>query len=80
MFEQFGNLPARHCIAGVRSVYAVLEPTCRALCCRGARCLSGVGTYLPVTVLQGSMLFKQCQFLPPQQVRGAELDTVLLLF
>ena len=38
----------------------VSEPTCRPLCCRGAGCLSGVGTYLPGTVLQGCKLFKRC--------------------
>ena len=80
LFKQCGNLRARHCIVGVQSVLAVLEPTCQALCCGGAGCLSGVGTFLLGTVLQGCRLFKQCQFLPPEQVRGAELDTVLHLF
>ena len=28
--------------------------------CRDADCLSGVGTYLPGTVLQGCRLFKRC--------------------
>ena len=41
-----------HCGAGVQAVKAVSEPTCGALCCRGAGCLSGVGTFLPGTVLQ----------------------------
>ena len=45
----------------------VLEPTCGALFCKGVSCLSGVGTYLPGTVLQGSRLFKQCQNLPAGQ-------------
>ena len=36
------------------------EPTCQELCCRDADCLSGVGTYLPGTVLQGCRLFKRC--------------------
>ena len=40
------------------------EPTCRALCCRGADCLSSVGTYLPGTVLQGCRLPKRCLKLP----------------
>ena len=31
---------------------AISEPTCRAPCYRGAGCISGVGTYLPGTVLQ----------------------------
>ena len=47
-----------------KAVKTVLEPTCRALCCRGAGCSSGVGAYLPGTVLQGCRLFKQCQNLP----------------
>ena len=29
------------------------ESTCQALCCRGAGCLSGEGTYLPGTVCAG---------------------------
>ena len=40
------------------------EPTYRALCCRGAGCLSSVRTYLPDTVLQWCRLFKQCLNLP----------------
>ena len=40
------------------------EPTCRALCYSGADCLSGVGTYLPGTVLQWGRLFKRCRNLP----------------
>ena len=40
------------------------ESTYRALCYRGAGCLSGVGTYLPGTVLQCCRLYKQCQNLP----------------
>ena len=40
------------------------EPTCPALCCRGADCISGVGTYLPGTVLQWCRLFKRCQNVP----------------
>ena len=36
------NLPARHCVAGVQAVLAMSEPTCRALCYRGAGCISGV--------------------------------------
>ena len=42
----------------------VLTPNCRALCCRGAGCLRGIGTYLPGTVLQGLRLFKRCLNLP----------------
>ena len=40
------------------------EPTCQALCYRGAYCLSGVRTYLLGTVLQGCILFKRCRNLP----------------
>ena len=36
-----------------RRLFKQSEPTCLALCCRGAGCLSNVGTYLPGTVLQG---------------------------
>ena len=54
------NLPAVHCVAVVQAVKVVLEPTCRALCCRGAGCLSGARTNLPGTVLQGCRLFKWC--------------------
>ena len=53
-----------HCVAGVQAVLAMAEPTCRALCYSGADCLSGVGTYLPGTVLQWGRLFKQCRNLP----------------
>ena len=64
LFKQFWKLPAKHCVAGVQAVQAVSESTCRALCSRGAVCLSGVQTYLLDTVLQGCWLFKQCQNLP----------------
>ena len=50
-----------HCVAGVLAVLAMAEPTCRALCDSGADCLSGVGTYLPGTVLQWGRLFKRCR-------------------
>ena len=52
LFKLCRNLPARHCVAGVQAVLAISEPTCRAPCYRGAGCISGVGTYLPGTVLQ----------------------------
>ena len=52
LFKLCWNLPARHCVAGVPAVLAISEPTCRAPCYRGAGCISGVGTYLPGTVLQ----------------------------
>ena len=48
----------------VQAVKAVSEPTCLALCNRGADCLSGVETYLPGTVLQWCRLFKRCRNLP----------------
>ena len=54
------NIPARHCVAGMQAVSAMLEPTCQALCYRGAGCLRDFGTYLPGTVLLGRRLFKQC--------------------
>ena len=50
-----------HCVAGAQAVLAMSEPTCRALCYSYADCLSGVGTYLPGTVLQWGRLFKQCR-------------------
>ena len=52
LFKLCWNLPARHCVAVVQAVLAILEPTCRAPSYRGAGCISGVGTYLPDTVLQ----------------------------
>ena len=48
----------------VQAVLAMAEPTCRALCYSGADCLSGVGTYLPGTVLQWGRLFKRSRNLP----------------
>ena len=59
---------------------AVSEPTSKALLGQGCRLLIGVGTFLLSTAGQGCRVFKPCQFLLYQQVRGAELDTVLLLF
>ena len=64
LFKQCRNLPARHCVAGVQAVLAISEPTCQAPCYRGAGCISGVGIYLPGTVLHGCRLFKQCRSLP----------------
>ena len=64
LFKRCQNIPAGHCVTVVDTVKAVSEPTCRALCYSGADCLSGVGTYLPGTVLQGCRLFKQCQNIP----------------
>ena len=64
LLKQCENLPAGHCVAEVQAVSAVSEPTCQALCCRGAGCLSGVWTYLQGTVLQGCRLFKRCLNLP----------------
>ena len=64
LFKRCGNLPARHCVAGVQAVKAVSVPTCRALCYRCADCLSSYGTYLPGTVLQWCRLFKRCQNQP----------------
>ena len=64
LFKRCPNLSCTAMCAGVQAVYAVTEPTCRALCCRVAGCLSCVRTYLSDTVLQGCRLFKQCQNLP----------------
>ena len=64
LFKQCWNLPARHGVAGVQAAEAVLEPSFQTLCCRLADCLSGVGTYLLGTVLQGCRLFKRCHYLP----------------
>ena len=60
----FWNLPAGHSVTVVQAVKAVSEPTCWALCNRGADCLSGVGTYQPGTVLQWCRLLKRYQNLP----------------
>ena len=64
LFKQCQNLPAGHCVTVVKAVLAMSEPTCLALCCSGAGCLSNVRTYWPGTVLQWCRLFKQCQNLP----------------
>ena len=55
------NLPPMHSGAGVHAVLALSKPTCRALCCRGAGCLSSVETYQPGIVLQRCRLFQRCQ-------------------
>ena len=52
LFKRCPNLPAEHCVTVVQTVLAVSVPTCRALCYRGAGCLSSDGTYLPGTVFQ----------------------------
>ena len=64
LFKRCQNLPAGHCVPVVQAVYAVSEPTCRALCNSSAGCLSNVRTYLPGTVLKWCRLFKQSQNLP----------------
>ena len=61
LFKRCQNLPARHCVTLVLTVRALSEPTCRALCCSGANCLSNVRTYLPSNVLLGCRLFKWYQ-------------------
>ena len=58
LLKQCRNLPAGHCVTVGMTYSAVSEPTCRALCFSGEGCLSGVGTYLPGTVLQWCRLFK----------------------
>ena len=64
LFKQCWSLPAGHCVAGVQTISAMSEPSCRALCYSGAGCLRSVGTYLPGTVLQGCRLYKPCRNLP----------------
>ena len=66
LFKRCLNLPAGHCVTVVKAVLAMSEPTCRALCCRGADCLSSVGTYQVGTVFQWCRLFKRCQNLPAE--------------
>ena len=59
LFKLCPNLPARHCVAGVQAVLAIMsESTSQALCYRVAGCKSGVGTYLPGSVLQWCRLCK----------------------
>ena len=68
------NLPAGHCVAGVQAVKAESEPTCQALCCRVTGCLSGVGTYLPGSGLQGSGCLSRVRtFLPGMVLKGCRL-------
>ena len=64
LFKRCRNLPGGHCVAGVQAVKVVYEPTCRALCCTGTGCSSGVGTYLLGTVMRVCRLFKRCQNIP----------------
>ena len=66
LFKRCRNLPAGHCVAGVQTFKGVSEPTCQALCCMGAGCLSSVGIYLMCTMLQGCRLFKWCRNLPAE--------------
>ena len=64
LFKRSQNLPAGHKVTVVKAVSAMSESTYRALCYRGAGCLSGVGPYLQGTVLQCCRLFKLCRNLP----------------
>ena len=64
LFKRCQNLPAGHCVTVVKAALAMSEPTCQALCCRGADCWGSVGTYQVGTVLQGCRLFKRCRNLP----------------
>ena len=64
LFKLCQNLPAGHCVTVVKAVLAMSEPTCRALCCRGADSLSSVGTCMPGTELWWCRMFKQCRNLP----------------
>ena len=54
LFKRCWNIPTKHFIAGVQAVEEVSKPTCQDMRCSGVGCLSGIGTYLPGTVLQGS--------------------------
>ena len=72
LFKQRRNLPARHCVAGVQAVLALLEPTCLTLCYRDSGCLRGVGTYLLALCCgdEGS-LSSVATYLPALCCRGA---------
>ena len=58
LLKRCRNICGGHFVAVVQAVLVLLVPSCCALCCKGAGCLSGVGTYLPGTVVQGCKLFK----------------------
>ena len=63
-----------HCVAGVQAVLVVLEPTCQALCCRGAGCLSSVRTYLPALYCRGSGCLSSVRtYLPGTVLQGCRL-------
>ena len=64
LFKRCRNLPTGPCVTVVQTVLAKSEPTYRALCYRGAGCLSSIRTYLLGTVLQCCRLFKLCPSLP----------------
>ena len=64
LYKWCRKLSTRHCVTVVQTVLAMSEPTYPALCYRGAGCISGVGTYLPGTVLHWCRLFKRCRNLP----------------
>ena len=52
LFKWCRNIPAGHCVIVVKAALAMSEPTCRAMCCRGADCWGSVGTYQVGSVLQ----------------------------
>ena len=64
LYKRCRKLSTEHCVTVVQTVLAMSEPTYPALCYRGAGCISGVGTYLPGTVLHWCRLFKRCRNLP----------------
>ena len=64
LFKRCQNLPAGHCVTVVKAALAMSEPTCQALCCRGADCWGSVWTYQVATVFQWCWLFKRCQKFP----------------
>ena len=57
LLKRCQNLPTGHCVTVVQTVLTMSEPSYWALCYSDADCLSGVGTYLPGTVLQWCRLF-----------------------
>ena len=68
LFKRCQNLPAGHCVTVVKAVLAMSEPTCRALCCRDADCLSSYRTYQVGTVFQWCRLFQRFRTYLPTTV------------
>ena len=53
LFKRCWNLPAGHCVTVGKTVLAMSESTCQALCYSGKDCLRSVRTYLPGTCVAG---------------------------